>query len=712
LLAALLIPTVPAARGQEPAGNLAVLTDPVFPEAAAAYGRSLEPLAAALREGGCGQPARPEVAAAFAAVAASWGRLQPLLQGPLGDPVLASRVAFWPDPHGTAGRQLGTALAARDPGVTDPASLAGKSAALSGLHALERLLFDGGGGGNADPGFACAYAAAILAVQAERAREAAETFAVATRDPGPLRQGLFATLRDGLDGILRLKLEAPLGKGLAGARGQRAEFWRSSASLAVIDANLTALEAVSARPNGLAALLQADPESAAAAAIVEGRLADTRRAARAIPAPLADAVQDPAGPAGGRGAGDRGPGAEGQGRRAARAGARRHLGLQRPGRGLAVPPTIIARRDLLVSLTAALALRAGAAAAAPGPLWLGCRSGPARDRHEVAGFDASGAVRLTLPLPARGHAVTPRPGRDEAVTFARRPGSFAVVFAPEAGVVARRFDTPPDRHFHGHGVFDPTGRLLVATENDRTAPRGVLGIYDADDGYRRLGEIPSHGIEPHEVVLLPDGRTLAAANGGMVTGGPDGRQKLNLDTMEPALAYVELGSGRLLGEARPPAGLRRLSVRHLAVVAGGRVAVGMQWEGDTDAEVPPLVGLADGSGLRLLEAPPEVGPAMAAYVGSVAADSAGRFVAASCPRGGIVTFWDAAEGRFAGSAPLPDVCGVAPDPGGPGRFALSSGTGALATVGEGWRPAAMAGARGVGGGLAWDNHLRLAWLPG
>lgn len=362
------------------------------------------------------------------------------------------------------------------------------------------------------------------------------------------------------------------------------------------------------------------------------------------------------------------------------------------------------RRDLLLGVAATLALRAGAAAAAPGPLWLGCRSDPGLDRHEVAGFDGTGAVRLALPIPARGHAVALRPGRDEAVVFARRPGSFAVVFAPEAGVVARRFDSPADRHFHGHGVFDPTGRLLVATENDRTAPRGVLGVYDAEDGYRRIGEIPSHGIEPHEVVLLPDGRTLAAANGGIVTGGPDGRRKLNLDTMRPGLAFVELGSGRLLDEARPPAELSRLSIRHLAVVAGGRLAVGLQWEGEPGAEVP-LVGVADGSGLRLLEAPPEVGPAMAGYVGSVAADDSGRLVAASCPRGGIVTFWDAALGRFAGSAPLPDGCGVAPLDG-PGRFALSSGTGALAAVGAGedWRPAGLPGA--LGHHLAWDNHLR------
>jgi hypothetical protein len=50
--------------------------------------------------------------------------------------------------------------------------------------------------------------------------------------------------------------------------------------------------------------------------------------------------------------------------------------------GLAL--TAVARRDLLLGATAALALRAGAAAAAPGPLWLGCRSDPGLGRHEVA----------------------------------------------------------------------------------------------------------------------------------------------------------------------------------------------------------------------------------------------------------------------------------------------------------------------------------------
>ena len=58
----------------------------------------------------------------IAGVMTAWGRLQPLIQGPLGDVVLASRIAYWPDKHGTGGRQLGAALKSRDAALTDPAA--------------------------------------------------------------------------------------------------------------------------------------------------------------------------------------------------------------------------------------------------------------------------------------------------------------------------------------------------------------------------------------------------------------------------------------------------------------------------------------------------------------------------------------------------------------------------------------------------------------
>ena len=37
----------------------------------------------------------------------------------------------------------------------------------------------------------------------------------------------------------------------------------------------------------------------------------------------------------------------------------------------------------------------------------------------------------------------------------------------------------------------------------------MIGVYDASDGFRRVGEFPTHGMDPHELLPMPDGRTLA-----------------------------------------------------------------------------------------------------------------------------------------------------------------------------------------------------------
>src|SRR5690606_30895384 len=101
--------------------------------------------------------------------------------------------------------------------------------------------------------------------------------------------------------------------------------------------------------------------------------------------------------------------------------------------------------------------------------------------------------------------------------FARRPGTFALVIDVVHGRILYRIASAESRHFYGHGAFSSDGRLLYATENDFAGERGVIGIYDAADGYRRAGEIPSYGIGPHELRLLADGTTLAVANGGILT---------------------------------------------------------------------------------------------------------------------------------------------------------------------------------------------------
>jgi len=359
-------------------------------------------------------------------------------------------------------------------------------------------------------------------------------------------------------------------------------------------------------------------------------------------------------------------------------------------------------------------LRMAAAASFLGPLrvpagerergLVACRS-TANGRHLLTALDADGGVRFDLPLPARGHGVAIQPGGTQCAVFARRPGTFLYVIDLAHGTPLHRLESPEDRHYCGHGVFDPAGRLLYVTENDYANGRGVIGVYDAADGYQRLGELPSHGIDPHEICFRRDGRTLVVANGGIRTHPDAGRSKLNLGEMDSSLAFVDATDGRWLGDVRPPPDLRQLSIRHIDVAPDDTVCIAMQFEGAVDRH-PPIVALhRSQDGLTLLSAPAALQSTLRNYAGSACWDATGEWFAVSAPRGNCVTFWTAA-GALAGVAPVPDGCGLAPGAVA-GEFHLSSGNGDLlrwrATQSEGLP---MAGPESRA--HRWDNHLYAA----
>lgn len=149
----------------------------------------------------------------------------------------------------------------------------------------------------------------------------------------------------------------------------------------------------------------------------------------------------------------------------------------------------------------------------------------------LLGLTDAGTETFRLPLPARGHAAAAHPERPEAVAFARRPGTFAVVIDCAEGREIAELHSPADRHFYGHGAFSPDGTLLFTTENAISEGTGRLGIWDARSGYKRIGEISSGGSGPHEVRLVPNSMLLAVANGGIETDPTSGRSELNIATM-------------------------------------------------------------------------------------------------------------------------------------------------------------------------------------
>lgn len=364
----------------------------------------------------------------------------------------------------------------------------------------------------------------------------------------------------------------------------------------------------------------------------------------------------------------------------------------------------IERRTLLAgagaALLAGLAPRRLEALEARDTLFIAARQ-EADGRHVVAVFTPDGRDITTVELPDRGHDVTVHEPSGLCVAFARRPGNFAAAFDVHGRREPIFFHAPEERHFYGHGVFSPDGRLLYATENDYENGLGFIGVYDVDAGFKRIGGFSSGGVGPHEVLLAPDGRTLVVANGGMETHPDYGRTILNLTTMQPTLALIDRESGDILANHQLGADNRLSSIRHMAIDGAGGVWFGCQYQGDK-RDRPQLVGRCQwGKEPTLIEAPMDILSGFDNYVGSVMANGTGDVIGTSSPRGGQVVYWEAATGRILGRSKVEDGCGLAPE--GIRDFLISDGAGELLLdhPNAAGHPSLVTRRDGV----RWDNHM-------
>lgn len=366
----------------------------------------------------------------------------------------------------------------------------------------------------------------------------------------------------------------------------------------------------------------------------------------------------------------------------------------------------IDRRSLLLGAAAAGVLAAGAPlrveAERRQALYAAARRG-ADGRYSAAVFTEDGHDIQAVPLPGRGHDITVSPVDRTCVAFARRPGNFAIAFSADHGRAPIVFTTPPDRHFYGHGVFSRDGRLLYATENDFGAARGVIGVYDAGAGYRRIGEFSSGGIGPHDLALMDDAPVLVIANGGLIEH-PDfgnGRRILNPDSIETTLAYVDLRTGDLLerhdlGSGGP------LSLRHLDVARDGTVIIGAQLVNRADGAEGLVYRHKRQKPLETITLPAETARGLSGYVSSIACDRSGAFVAVTSSKGARAIVLDIASGKLIHTFRLDDVSGIAPTSA-PGDFLATAGTGRIARMTD--QQAAAAGAASTP--WQWDNHAVL-----
>ncbi len=247
--------------------NESFVTHHVVPRYARLAGATADLEAAARRF--CEAPATAaldEVRTAYHGAADAWQTVEHVQAGPIQSRLRAERFAFWPDPRNATGRQLAELLAGRDAAVLTVEGFRHVSAAVQGLPAVERLLFDEGAlaafrRGGDETARRCQVLEAIarnattIAGEVHREWTGGET-AYARRmetagpgnaaypEPKDATMELLRSLHGALQRIESLKLARPLGPSVAGARPMLAEEWRSGRSLRNLRLNLAAARAL------------------------------------------------------------------------------------------------------------------------------------------------------------------------------------------------------------------------------------------------------------------------------------------------------------------------------------------------------------------------------------------------------------------------------------------------------------------------------------
>lgn len=272
-----------------------------------------------------------------------------------------------------------------------------------------------------------------------------------------------------------------------------------------------------------------------------------------------------------------------------------------------------------------------------------------RDPNGTLAYFAGRASGAGVRLPTRAHAVMrDSASGDACFVVARRPGDYLVRIDLARGSVSAAHEVDDAACFAGHAIVDRAHRCVLATQIDALTGAGRIGVYDATS-LQPVISYSSHGVGPHELLMLEDG-VLAVANGGIVEWPETGRSKRNLEAMTPSLALIDSGAGTLQSRFLLPE--PSASIRHLALAQDGALGVALQVESDSNV---PLLAILRSGALRFAEHPAQP---LARYGAGIAA--CGNRFAVTCTRADAVAVW-ASDGGFVGAAPMRRPSGIMPD---------------------------------------------------
>lgn len=280
---------------------------------------------------------------------------------------------------------------------------------------------------------------------------------------------------------------------------------------------------------------------------------------------------------------------------------------------------------------------------------------------EVDWQQAKVTIKAAVPVPTRAHGLLAEAGGG-FLAVAVRPGRWLLRCDADGRVVqGHQLETETGgRSLDGHACASADGAWIYTAETDADSGQGWVSVRERSS-LRKVAQWPTHGAEPHQLLLDADGQ-LMVANGGLLRG--DGDKKRDVHRMDSSLVRLDTRTGERLGQWRLKDA--RLGVRHMAwsdvaqAGAGARrlLGIALQNEHDdlTQRRNAPAFAVWDGDALRT----PCVLPVGGGYAGDIVAGPEGGFVL-SCLRSNVALQWrPSAPEEMVTVAQLRDAGALAP----------------------------------------------------
>ena len=244
---------------------------------------------------------------------------------------------------------------------------------------------------------------------------------------------------------------------------------------------------------------------------------------------------------------------------------------------------------------------------------------PGKQRKTIAVMSLQNRQPRLIDVDFFPHGFAIDPLRPQRVASFQKIGPGAATVDLGSGKVLATIAPRGSQQFYGHGAFTADGKVLLSTERDEQAQRGLIGMRDART-LEYLGEFPSFGDSPHDCHLIESGKTLVVANG-------DG-----------SVAFIDIRSQKLLEKLSIPN--RRFNAGHLHLLPQRKfIAVSAPAKGLGETELGGIsVRLARKTWSSLNE-PADLVSKMVGEALSIAVSPYAGAFAVTHPSANLVSFW-------------------------------------------------------------------------